>query len=56
MFVFPAAIEESSDNMGQLLMILGFRDEVVPGVADTLAAVQGVDGEVAEDKDQDMVC
>ena len=55
-FAFLGAIEESSNNLGQLLLVLSVQDEVVPGVADTLAAVQGVDGEVAEDKDQDMVC
>jgi hypothetical protein len=29
---------------------------VVPGVANTLAAAQGVGSEVAEDEDRDMVC
>ena len=33
-------------------MVLGFRDEVVPGATHTLAATQGVGDEVAEDKDQ----
>ena len=36
-------------------MILGFRDEAVPGVTHTLAAAQGAGGETAEDKDQDIV-
>ena len=48
-------IEESSDNLGQLLTVLEFEDEVVPGVTDTLAATQGVSDEIAEDEDQDMV-
>jgi hypothetical protein len=36
-------------------MVLGFRDEVVPGATHKLAATQGVASEVAEDKDQDFV-
>ena len=36
-------------------MVLGFRDEVVPGVTHTLAVAQGVSGEVVKDKDQDFV-
>jgi hypothetical protein len=31
-------IEESGDNLGQLLTVLRFRDEAVPGATDTLAA------------------
>jgi len=30
-FAFLGAIEESSNNLGQLLSVLGVRDEVVPG-------------------------
>ena len=37
-------------------MVLGFRDETVPGVKHTLVATQGVGGEVAEDKDEDFIC
>jgi len=48
-------IEESDDNLGQLLMVLGFRDEVVLGAIDTLASTQGVGGEALEDEDEDMV-
>ena len=55
-FAFPDAIEEFSNNLGQLFLVLGVRDEVVPGAADTLAAAQGAGGEAAEDEDQDMVC
>ena len=55
-FAFPGAIEESSKNLGQLLLVLDVRDEVVPEAADTLAAAQGASGEAAEDDDQDMVC
>ena len=54
-FAFLGAIEESGKNLGQLLSVLGVQDEVVLGVADTLAAVQGASGEAAEDEDQDMV-
>ena len=35
--------------------MLGFGDEAVPGATHTLAAAQGAGGEVAEDKDQDIV-
>ena len=55
MFAFLAAIEESDDNLGQLLMVLGVRDEAVLGVTDTHAAAQGVGGEALEDEDEDMV-
>jgi hypothetical protein len=48
-------MEESDDNMGQLLMVLGFGDEVVLGVTNTLAAAQGASGEALEDEDEDMV-
>jgi hypothetical protein len=54
-FAFPGAIEESSNNFGHLLSVLGVRDEVVPGAADTLAAAQGAGGEAVKDEDQDMV-
>jgi hypothetical protein len=49
-------IEESDDNLGQLLMVLGFRDEAVLGATDTLAAAQGASDEALEDEDKDMVC
>ena len=55
-FAFPCAIEESDNNLGQLLSVLSVRDEVVPRAADTLAAAQGAGGETVEDEDQDMVC
>ena len=48
-------IEESGDNLGQLLMVLEFGDGAVPGTIDTLAATQGVGGEALEDEDKDMV-
>ena len=37
-FAFPAAVEESGENLGQLLTILRSRDEAIPGATDTLAA------------------
>ena len=36
-------------------MVLGSRDEAIPGVTDTLAAAQEAGSEAAEDEDQDMV-
>ena len=54
-FAFPGAIEESGNNLGLLLLVLGVQDEVVLGAADTLAATQGAVGEAAEDEDQDMI-
>ena len=54
-FAFLATVEESGENLGQLLMILGSRDEVIPGTIDTLAATQGASDEAAEDDYQDMV-
>jgi hypothetical protein len=54
-FAFLVAIHESDDKLGQLLTVLEFRDEAVPGATHTLAAAQGVGGEVTEDKDQDIV-
>ena len=55
MFAFPAVIEESSDNLGQLLTVLRFRDEAVPRAIDTLVAAQGA-SKALEDEDDDMVC
>jgi len=49
-FAFLVAIHESSDKLGQPLMVLKFRDEPVPGVTHTLAATQGAGGEAVEDK------
>jgi hypothetical protein len=48
-------VEEFSENLGQLLMVLGSQDEAILGVIDTLATAQGADGEAAEDEEQDMV-
>jgi hypothetical protein len=55
-FAFLGAIEESGNNLGQLISVLGVQDEVVLGAADTLAATQGAGGETAKDEDQEMVC
>jgi hypothetical protein len=55
-FAFPATVEESSKNLGQLLTVLESRDEAVLGAIDTLAAAQGVGSEATEDEDEDMVC
>ena len=55
-FAFPAVVEESRENLGQLLTILRSQDEAILGATDTLAVAQGAGGETAEDEDQDMVC
>ena len=55
MFAFLVAIHESCDKLGQLLMVLGFRDKAVPGATHTLAATQDAGSEAAEDKDQDII-
>ena len=55
MSAFLVVIHESGDKLGQLLMVLGFRDEAVPGATHTLVAAQGAGGEAVEDKDQDIV-
>ena len=36
-------------------MVLGSRDEAIPGVTDTLVATQGASNEATEDEDEDMV-
>ena len=46
----------SLTSLGQLLSVLGVRDEVVPGAADTLAAAQAAGGKAGKDEDQDMLC
>ena len=48
-------IEESGDNLGQLLTVLESQDEAIPGAKDKLAVAQGASSEAAEDEDQDMV-
>ena len=37
-FVFSGMIEESSNNLGQLLSVLDVQDEVIPKAVETLAA------------------
>jgi hypothetical protein len=54
-FAFPVAIHESNNKVGQLLMVLEFRDEAVPRATHTLADAQGVGSEAAKDKDQDII-
>jgi hypothetical protein len=53
-FAFPVAIHESGDKLGQLLTVLGFRDEAVPGATHT-CSYKDADGEAVENKDQDIV-
>jgi hypothetical protein len=54
-FAFLAEVEESGENLGQLLTILRSRDESILGATDTLADAQRASGKAAEDEDQDMV-
>ena len=42
-------VEEADHSLGQLLMVVGVRDEVFPGATNTFAAKQGADGEAVED-------
>ena len=56
MFSFPTMVEKSDENLGQLLMVIGSRDEAILGAINTLATTQGASGEATEDEDEDMVC
>ena len=42
-------VEEASHSLGQLLMVVGVRDEVFLGATDTFVVEQGASGEVVED-------
>ena len=42
-------IEEVGHSLGQILMVVGVRDEVSPRATDTFVAEQGAGGEVVED-------
>ena len=55
MIAILTVIEEASHNMGQLLVVVGVRDEVFPGATDTFAAEQGAGGEAAEDLENEML-
>ena len=48
-------VEESGENLGQLLTILGSRDEAILGATNTLVVAQEASGEATEDEDQDKV-
>ena len=54
-FAFPIARHESDDKLEQLLTMLGFGDEAVPGATHTLATTQGTGSVAVKDKDQDIV-
>jgi hypothetical protein len=54
-FAFPGAIQEPDDNLGQLLTVLGSRDEAVPGATNILVPAQGAGGEAVEDEGQDII-
>ena len=49
-------VEEAGHSLGQLLMVVGVRDEVVLGATNTLATEQGGGREVAEYLNNDIVC
>ena len=53
--VVITVIEETGHNLGQLLMVVGVRDEVFLGAIDTFAAEQGAGGDVAEDLKNDIL-
>ena len=53
--VVLTVIEKASHSLGQILMVVGVRDEVSPGVTDTFVAEQGAGGEVAEDLKNDIL-
>ena len=49
-------IEEADHSLGQILMVVGVRDEVSPRAIDTFVAEQGAGREAAEDLDNGIVC
>ena len=56
MIAVLTVVEEAGHSLGQLLMVVGVRDEVFLGVIDTFVAEQGAGGEVAEDLKNDILC
>ena len=48
-------IEEVGHSLGQILMVVGVRDEVSPRATDTFVAEQGAGGEATEDLDHSIV-
>jgi hypothetical protein len=54
-FAFLAVVEEYSENLGQLLMVLRSQDEAALGATDTCSCIRS-GGEAAEDEDEDIVC
>ena len=48
-------IEEASHSLGQILLVIGVRDEAFLGATDTFVTKQGVGGEVVEDLDKDIL-
>ena len=47
--VVLTVVEEASHSLGQLLMVVGVRDEVFLGAIDTFVVEQGAGGEAAQD-------
>ena len=48
-------IEEVGHSLGQILMVVGVRDEVSPRATDTFTAEQGADGEAVEDLENEIL-
>jgi 2-keto-3-deoxy-L-rhamnonate aldolase RhmA len=53
--VVLTVIEEADHSLGQILMVVGVRDEVSLGAMDTFAAEQGADGKTAEDLENNII-
>ena len=49
-------IEEVGHSLGQILMVVGVRDEAFLGAIDTFATEKGAGGEAAEDLKNDILC
>ena len=48
-------IEEAGHSLGQLLMVVGVRDDVLLGATNTFAVEQGAGGEAKEDLKNDIL-
>ena len=56
MIAVLTVVEEAGHSLGQLLMVVGVRDEIFLGATDTFAAEQGAGGEATEDLKNDILC
>ena len=55
MIAILTVVEDAGHSLGQLLMVVGVRDEVFLGVTDIFAAEQGAGREVVEDLKNDIL-